>query len=320
MPLISPHNRRIDRKAVAAAAGQAVAIVASGVAATHFAVAPALLTMTLCAIGGSILTMYAFDRARNALGDARALLASERQRAAASAALAAEKARLERSARDGLIMRLAKLGSRHDTDSDGHHDRLAAYSVALARQLRGWFPEIDDDWIDRLGIASALHDIGQSGVDHAILLKPSRLTPGERRQMQKHPLIGADTLLDIRRQFGDDPLVMMGIQIALSHHERWDGHGYPYGLLADQIAPAARIVALADVYDALTSSRVYREAMGHAEAVDLIKSGSGTQFDPAVVSAFLKVQAEFEAIRGRFTPAEREVEEMGGSYVGGLAA
>lgn len=299
-----PPPRPIDRRAVTAAAGQAAAIVVSGVAAATFEPVHALLTMIICAVGGSTLTMYAFDRARDAIGDARALLTSERQRAAANASAAAEKARLERVARDALIIRLAKMGSKHDADADGHHDRLAAYSTALATQLKGWFPEIDDDWIQMLAIASTLHDIGQSGVDHAILLKPTRLTPGERREMQKHPLIGADTLLEIRRQFGDDPLVNMGIQIALSHHERWDGHGYPYGLVADQIACSARIVALADVYDALTSSRVYKSAMGHAEAVDLIVSGAGTQFDPVVVEAFSRVAGQFDAIRRRFVTGD----------------
>lgn len=295
-PATNPH-RRVDLRAVLAAAGQATAIVVSGCAAACFGPTPALLTMTLCAIGGSILTMYAFDRAGSALGDARAILADERAKAAQDAARAAASARQERAAREALIIRLAKMGSRHDADPDGHHDRLGAYSKALARALAGWFPEIDDAWVERLGIACALHDIGQAGVDHAILLKPSRLTPVERRQMQRHPLIGADTLLEIRRQFGDDPLVVMGIQIALSHHERWDGHGYPYGLAADQIAPAARIVALADVYDALTSARVYKSAMGHQEALELIVSGAGTQFDPAVVAALQRIQHEFDAIR-----------------------
>lgn len=283
-----------------------MAIVAAGVAGAMLNPTQALLTMIICAVGGSTLTMYAFDRARDAIGDARTLMAFERKRAKAHAAQAEEKARLERAARDALIIRLAKMGSRHDADPDGHHDRLGAYSMALATKLRGWFPEIDDAWIERLGIACALHDIGQSGVDHAILLKPTRLTPGERREMQKHPLIGADTLLEIRRQFGDDPLVNMGVQIALSHHERWDGHGYPYGLVADQIAPAARIVALADVYDALTSARVYKAAMAHSEAVELIRSGSGTQFDPAVVDAFTQIAGEFDAIRNRLAPAAGE--------------
>lgn len=289
-------------------------MVVSGCAAATFGGTPALLTMTLCAIGGSILTMYAFDRARDALGEARSLLADERLRAGIAASRADAQAKLERSARDALIIRLAKLGSRHDVDSEGHHDRLATYSIALARALRGWFPEIDDAWIERLGIACSLHDIGQAGVDHAILLKPTRLTPGERREMQRHPLIGADTLLEIRRQFGDDPLVNMGVQIALSHHERWDGRGYPYGLIADQIAPAARIVALADVYDALTSERVYRSAMGHAEAAELISSGGGTQFDPAVVEAFVRVAGEFDAARARFAgPRADEGHDVAGA-------
>lgn len=300
----------VNVKGVLAAAGQALAIVVAGTAASAYGPSAALLTMGLCAIGGSVLTLYAFDRAARALDDARALLFSERQRALAKAASAAEATKHERAARDGLIIRLAKIGARHDTDADGHHDRLSAYSVALARALQGWFPEIDDEWIERLGTACVLHDIGQAGIDHAILLKPSRLTPVERRQMQRHPLIGADTLLEIRRQFGDDPLVSMGIQIALSHHERWDGQGYPYGLVADQIAPAARIVALADVYDALTSARVYREALPHAEAVDLVKGGAGTQFDPAVVDAFLRIQDKFEQIRRAHAPAADEAGDV----------
>ncbi len=178
-----------------------------------------------------------------------------------------------------------------------------ANSVLLSTALRDKFPEIDEAWIATLRVASTMHDIGKVGVPDAILLKPGKLTPEERAQMEKHPVIGTDTLIAVRETMGEDALVEMSLRVALYHHERWDGKGYPMKMAGEMLPLEARVVALADVYDALTSKRVYKDAMPHAKVVDMIREGSGTQFDPAVVEAFVHMAGEFDAVRARLQPA-----------------
>lgn len=199
--------------------------------------------------------------------------------------------------RNGLIFGLAKLADYRDTDTGRHLERICRYSELLARAMRADHPEITEAWIEQLMLASSMHDIGKVGIADSILLKPGRLTEDERRVMESHAVIGADTLIAIRQRVGDDELLNMGIQVALSHHERWDGTGYPYGLSGEQIPLAARIVALADIYDAMTSRRVYKQAMGHGEAVRAIRAARGTHLDPGVVAAFERVVDRFEAVR-----------------------
>lgn len=207
------------------------------------------------------------------------------------------------SIRNGLIFGLAKLADYRDTDTGKHLERISQYCEVLASKMAEMFgsefEEIDRGWIERLKVASSMHDIGKVGIPDSLLLKPGRFTPEERKLMEKHPVIGADTLGAIRRRVGDDDLLNMGIQVTLSHHERWDGKGYPYGLAGDQIPLAARIVAVADVYDALTSQRVYKAALPHDEAMSIIRSGNGTQFDPRAIEAFNAVADEFDIIRER---------------------
>lgn len=206
-------------------------------------------------------------------------------------------------ARHSLIVGLAKLAESRDTDTGHHLERICAYSELLADQLRGRFPEITDAWIDHLRLASSLHDIGKVGIPDSVLLKPGRLTPEERAVMERHPVIGAETLATVRDRLADDPLVELSQAVARSHHERWDGRGYPDGLAGEAIPVAARIVALADVYDALTSARVYKPAFPHAEAARIIREGRATQFDPDVVDAFDRVADRFDAARERLNPA-----------------
>lgn len=202
-------------------------------------------------------------------------------------------------ARDALIMGLAKLAECRDNETGLHLERISEYSGLLAQQLGETNPEMDEGWIERLRLASSMHDIGKVGLPDEILLKPGKLTPDERRRMQSHTTIGADTLLIIRSQLGDDELLDMSIQIALEHHEKWDGSGYPVGLAGEQIALPARIVALADVYDALTSRRVYKDAFSHAKAREIIVEGRGSHFDPEVVDAFLSIETALDDIRAR---------------------
>lgn len=210
---------------------------------------------------------------------------------------------LERRVRRGLTIRnslvfgLAKLADYRDTDTGRHLERICTYCEILANDLKGVFGEISRGFVENLKLASSMHDIGKVGVADAILLKPGRLTPEERRLMELHPLIGADTLIAIRRRVGDDTLINMAIQVTLSHHERYDGTGYPYGMQGEQIPLSARIVALADMYDALTSRRVYKEAMSHEEACKIIRASRGTHFDPRIADAFERNQVMFSKVR-----------------------
>ncbi len=205
-------------------------------------------------------------------------------------------------ARDALIMGLAKLADCRDNETGLHLERISEYSNLLAHKLAETMPEIDEAWIDRLRLASSMHDIGKVGLPDEILLKPGTLSPDERLLMQTHTTIGADTLLAIRTELGEDELLDMSVQVALEHHEKWDGTGYPMGLKGEQIALSARIVALADVYDALTSRRVYKEAFSHQRARRIIIEGRGSHFDPAVVDGFLSIEQEFDDIRIRLHP------------------
>lgn len=196
--------------------------------------------------------------------------------------------------RDAIIYGLARLAESRDTDTGEHLDRIQYYSTMLARRLAKKIPQIDEEYIQKLRLASTLHDIGKVGIPDEILLKPGRLTERERRVMQQHAVIGSQCLREIRERLGNDDFLDMAHNIAVGHHERWDGDGYPYGVAGEKIPLEARIVAVADVYDALRSRRVYKDALSHERAVSIIREGSGTQFDPAVVAAFEECSDEFE--------------------------
>ncbi|MBB6429306.1 HD domain-containing phosphohydrolase [Algisphaera agarilytica] len=199
--------------------------------------------------------------------------------------------------RDALVMGLAKLADFRDNETGKHLERICQYSVLLAEELAdSGTHDIDSAWIDRLRMAASMHDIGKVGVPDEVLLKPGRLTDDEYDTIKQHPTMGADTLMAIRKQFDDDPLVDMSVEVTLSHHERWDGGGYPFGIEGDAIPLSARIVSVADVYDALTVARVYKPAMPHEKAASIIEEGRGSQFDPDVVDAFLRVQDKLREI------------------------
>ena len=195
----------------------------------------------------------------------------------------------EAAIRDALIFSLAKLAESRDNDTGQHLERICRYVEIIAEELGRDRDEIDAHWVRTIAITAALHDIGKVGVPDAVLLKPGRLTDEERIVIQKHTTIGGDALLAIKRRWNDDTFLRTATEIAFAHHERWDGTGYPFGLSEDDIALSARIVAVADVYDALTSKRVYKEGMSHEEACRIIVEGAGTQFDPAIVEIFGRV-------------------------------
>ncbi len=198
--------------------------------------------------------------------------------------------------REGAIFGLAKLAESRDGETGEHLDRISTYVELLARELSRHDPDLDDDWVHSLKVASSLHDIGKVGIPDAVLHKPGPLTEDERHVIQRHPTIGGETLSAISKRWGDDAFLQLASQICAGHHERWDGSGYPIGLAGVGIPLAARIVALADVYDALTSRRSYKDPMSHDVAKRMILAGSGTHFDPAVVDAFLQVEHRFREI------------------------
>ena len=199
--------------------------------------------------------------------------------------------------RDGIIFAMAKMTEARDDDTGKHLERICRYVEVLARELARTDAAITEDWIRTVVKTAALHDIGKVGIPDGILLKKGHLNPREREIMENHPAIGGDTLLELREEMGGGgPFLSRAIEITLGHHERWDGTGYPFGIKGEAIALSARLVAVADVYDALVSKRVYKPGMSHEDASRLIQEGAGKHFDPRVVAAFLARQAEFREI------------------------
>ena len=204
--------------------------------------------------------------------------------------------------RDAVIRGMALLAEIRDADIGGHLSRICEYSRMLATSLQGrmGYHEVTRDFIDGISRSSALHDVGKVGIPDSILLKPGKLTTGEYEVMKGHANLGADLLRGLMDDFGEYTLITMGADVAMAHHEWWDGTGYPHGLAGRHIPLAARIVAIADVYDALTSRRVYKEAWSPAEAVQDLRSKAGIQFDPELVEIFTQDMSRLEDIRERF--------------------
>lgn len=206
--------------------------------------------------------------------------------------------------RDMTIFAMAKLAESRDVETGHHLERVQCYSRALALQLAKtsrYASVIDDEFVRLIFLTSPLHDIGKVGIPDAVLLKPGRLSPDEFEIMKTHATLGAETLDAALARFPDAKFLRYARDIAATHHERWDGTGYPRGLAGEEIPLCGRIVSLADVYDALSSKRVYKDAFTHVAAKAIIVEGSGTHFDPEVVAAFQAIEAEFIAIRKRFS-------------------
>jgi len=184
------------------------------------------------------------------------------------------------------IYRLVTASRYRDEETGAHIHRTGLCSEILAAAA-GW-PE---DRVQRIGLAAPMHDIGKIGIPDAILRKPSSLTPRETEIMRLHATIGAGML-----HGSNSPILKMAEQIARCHHEHWDGSGYPAGLAGHEIPESARIVAIVDVFDALTHDRVYRPAMSREEATDILCAGRGSHFDPDLLDLFLERIPEFEQI------------------------
>ncbi len=228
--------------------------------------------------------------------------------AALEAALAERDARIESlesrssgtEAHRAVIYGFAQLAESRDDDTGEHLQRIRGLVLAIATEmvrLGHAHPNEPDpltaDQVDLMAETSQLHDIGKVSTPDAILLKPGRLTDDEWVQMRRHTMVGFDILNAMRQQWPEQDFLDVACRIALCHHENWDGGGYPLGLSGVAIPLCARIVSVADVYDALTHRRAYKEAMRHEDAVRIIVSESGRKFDPLVVQAFSAISERF---------------------------
>jgi len=189
-----------------------------------------------------------------------------------------------------IITRLSRAAEYRDDDTAAHIQRMSRYSAAVARQLG-----LVERRVTNILRAAPMHDIGKIGIPDRILLKPGRLDPGEWAVMKRHAAFGAQILAGSRHV-----LVIVGHEIARTHHEKWDGSGYPAGLAGKDIPIEGRIVAIGDVFDALTSRRPYKEPFSLDKSFGISREGRGTHFDPAVVDAFFAVQDELLDIRASF--------------------
>jgi len=209
--------------------------------------------------------------------------------------------------RDAVIFGLAKLADSRDPETGDHLERISAYSTTLASALRHhprYGKQVTPTFIRLIGISSALHDIGKVGVADRILLKPGPLSATERKLMQTHCRIGGDCLAEIEQRLGSTNFLQMAREIALHHHERWDGTGYPAGLAGDEIPLSARIVAIADVYDALSSKRVYKERVPHEECAEILRAGAGAHFDPDLIEVWKSIEPKFIEIQAQYASTD----------------
>lgn len=192
-----------------------------------------------------------------------------------------------RQREEEITLHLVSAAEYRDDETGAHIRRMALYAAALAEAL-GWPPE----QVDILRLAAPMHDIGKIGIPDYILLKPDKLSTEEFEIMKRHTVIGTEILASSRI-----PLLQMASEIAMYHHERWNGTGYPHGLTGETIPECARIVALADVYDALLTDRVYRPAFSEQETLTIMSAGKGVHFDPLIFECAMDIYATLHEIR-----------------------
>lgn len=240
-----------------------------------------------------VRTHLALSQARRALENQNAIL-EHRVRARTE-----ELSRTQAAA----IMALACLAETRDRDTGQHIIRTQHYMETLTRQLKHhprFHAYLDETTLELLYQSAPLHDIGKVAIPDHILFKQGQLTPEEWEEMRQHPRYGHDALLRAEQQVGSTPLLKTAREIALTHHEKWDGTGYPQGLQGEEIPISGRLMALADTYDDLITQNPYKHALSHSQAVEIISEGRGNHFDPHVVDAFLVVASQFEAIAKQY--------------------
>jgi putative two-component system response regulator len=252
-----------------------------------------------------VKTHLLLKSARDFLKDQNAFLEAE----------VARRVKEVQTVQDTTIMAMGSLAETRDNETCNHIRRTQHYVRVLAEKLREnpkYARELDDATIEMLYKSAPLHDIGKVGIPDRILLKPGKLTPEEFEIMKTHTTLGRDAILAAEKQL-DAPssFLRCAREIAYSHQEKWDGSGYPEGLVGPLIPLSARLMAVADVYDALISKRVYKPAMSHERAVEIIREGRGRHFDPDIVDVFDRALDEFTKIAGVFADSEDDPKVSG---------
>jgi putative two-component system response regulator len=209
---------------------------------------------------------------------------------------------------------LAKLAGARSSDTANHIWRIQHYLKFLAKHLQGhprFSSELTDPYINLLFYSAPLHNLGTLGIPDWILLKPGSLTSAEYAVMKTHTSLAHDVLEQVEKAFNykGEPLHTLK-EMVHSHHERWDGSGYPQGLSGEQIPLSARLMAIADVYEGLISNRVYKVGVPHDQAVAIMFQARGSHFDPDIVDAFIEIQDEFQAIAQRHADTDQDMQRM----------
>jgi cyclic di-GMP phosphodiesterase len=248
-----------------------------------------------------VKTQIALKRAADFLRDQNAYLEAEVRRRTAEVT----------AVQEVTIHALASLAETRDSDTGNHIRRTKYFVRLLAEKVRDnprFSDFLDEQMIDVLFKSAPLHDIGKVGIPDKILLKPGRFEPHEFEVMKTHTTLGQEAIVRAEQELGlEVPFLKHAKDIALYHQEKWDGTGYPEGLAGEQIPISARIMAVADVYDALVSRRVYKKAMSHEKAVGIMIEGKGKHFDPDLIDAFLELQEEFQDISQRYADSDQEL-------------
>lgn len=217
-----------------------------------------------------------------------------------------------RAIQDVAVLAVASLAETRDNETGNHIRRTQFYVRNLALHLREhprFKAELDDGAVDLLFKSAPLHDIGKVGIPDRILLKPGRLTPEEFEIMKTHTTLGLDSIVQAEERLGNSvAFLRYAKEIALSHQEKWDGSGYPEGRRGTDIPLSARLMAVADVYDALISRRVYKPAFSQEKSLQILRQGRGCHFDPDILDAFLAHTDEFKAIADRFVDRDADIE------------
>ena len=251
-----------------------------------------------------VKTHLAIKRVQDFLRDQNQFLDSEVQKRVAEVM----------AIQDVTIHAMASLAETRDNETGNHIRRTQHYLKLLANKLRN-HPRFahfldSDQTIELLFKSAPLHDIGKVGIPDRILLKPGKFEPHEFEIMKTHTTLGRDAILHAEQQLGVEmPFLTFAKEIAYSHQEKWDGSGYPEGLSGDDIPISARLMAVADVYDALISRRVYKSGMSHEKAMEIMIAGKGTHFDPDVLDAFLALEDDFKRVAATYADSDDDIEK-----------
>lgn len=209
---------------------------------------------------------------------------------------------------------LGTLAEYRDPETGGHIKRTQSYVKAIAKVLQShpdFSAELTNENIDYIYQAAPLHDVGKVAISDSILLKPGKLTDEEFKEMKGHAVLGFKALEKAALQLEREPFITYAQEISLTHHEKWDGSGYPKGISGDEIPISGRLMAVADVYDALISKRVYKKSFSHERAIAIIREGSGTHFDSRVVGAFFAIEPTIKNIALMYADFDEELLSLG---------